>query len=247
MENKKKEKDSKTAGENVYNFLRTSIIELRVKPGQIINIKELSEFLKVSRSPIRDALIQLGKDGLVTTTPQKGTVVSKIDVPRVNEERFLRACIEERIMIEFLRIYKASDLDRLREILTQQRQAAANNDARGFLRYDDLFHSVFFEVTNRPFCLKVVQNMSGHYYRIRLLSLSEEGTRNQTLSQHEEILQLVLKKDTERLGKLLDAHILEKETEENGLKTKYPDLFTGVSASRPKKKKIWESDFLKTI
>jgi DNA-binding GntR family transcriptional regulator len=73
MENKKKEKDSKTAGENVYNFLRTSIIELRVKPGQIINIKELSEFLKVSRSPIRDALIQLGKDGLVTTTPQKGT------------------------------------------------------------------------------------------------------------------------------------------------------------------------------
>ena len=140
MTNKINIKDSQTAGENVYDYLRTSIVELRVKPGQTININELSEFLKVSRSPIRDALIQLGKDGLVTTAPQKGTMVSKIDVQRVKEERFLRACIEERVVEEFLEIYKESDIQKMQSILENQRQTVNEEDAREFLRLDDALH-----------------------------------------------------------------------------------------------------------
>lgn len=247
MSNKDNSKDSQTAGENVYNFLRTNIIELRVKPGQTININELSDFLKVSRSPIRDALIQLGKDGLVTTTPQKGTMVSKIDVQRVKEERFLRACIEERVVEEFLEIYKESDIQKMQNILEKQKQMTAEEDAREFLSLDDVFHAVFFEVTDRPFCLKAVLNMSSHYYRIRLLSLSEPEIQQQTLAQHEKILQLVLDKDLESLKKLLDVHIIEKEGEVNRMKRKYPDLFTGVVAPYPKKQKIWENDFLKSV
>ena len=112
MTNQKQPKDSQTAGENVYQYLRSSIIGLQVKPGQTININELSDFLKVSRSPIRDALIQLAKDGLVTTTPQKGTIVSKIDIQRVRDERFMRACIEERVLREFLESYANPTLRR---------------------------------------------------------------------------------------------------------------------------------------
>ena len=247
MTNKINIKDSQTAGENVYDYLRTSIVELRVKPGQTININELSEFLKVSRSPIRDALIQLGKDGLVTTAPQKGTMVSKIDVQRVKEERFLRACIEERVVEEFLKIYKESDIQKMQSILENQRQMVNEEDAREFLRLDDALHAVFFEVTNRPFCLKAILNMSSHYYRIRLLSLSEPEIQRQILAQHEEILQLTLDKDLDKLKKLLDLHIIEKEGEVSRMKRKYPDLFTGIVAPHPKKQKIWENDFLKSV
>lgn len=120
MTNQKQPKDSQTAGENVYQYLRSSIIGLQVKPGQTININELSDFLKVSRSPIRDALIQLAKDGLVTTTPQKGTIVSKIDIQRVRDERFMRSCIEERVLGEFLESYQESDIEALKDLLRQQ-------------------------------------------------------------------------------------------------------------------------------
>ena len=244
MAAKKKVSETQTAGENVYKYLRTSIIELRVKPGQTINMNELGEFLKVSRSPIRDALIQLGKDGLVETTPQKGTIVSKIDVQRVKDERFLRACIEERIMEEFLNIYQPSHIESLRKILEEQKKAF---DAREFLRLDDAFHSVFFDVTNRPYCLDAVLNMSSHYYRIRLLSLSESGIRQLSLSQHEEILKLVLEKDISKIKKLLEKHIVDKDDEENQMKREYPDLFTGIVLANPQRQKIWEKDFLSTV
>ena len=246
MPTKKINKGSQTAGENVYSFLRKSIIELHVKPGQAINLKDLSDFLKVSRSPIRDALIQLEKDGLVTTAPQKGTFVSKIDIQRVSDERFLRACIEERIVEEFLTIYTERDIDRMQKIIDEQKTAAAAGDARAFLRLDDKMHAVFFEATNHPFCLNAVMNMSSHYYRIRLLSLSEPDIQEQTLNQHREIMDLVLKKDAEKLKKLLDIHIIEKGAEVNKLKAKHPEIFTGVVTPPPAKRGIWETDFLKS-
>jgi GntR family transcriptional regulator, rspAB operon transcriptional repressor len=239
--------DSQTAGENVYNFLHTSIMELRVKPGQMINVNELSEFLKVSRSPIRDALIQLGKDGLVTTTPQKGTMVSKIDVKRVKEERFIRACIEERVVEEFLGLYQESDITKMRAILKRQEQMISEENARQFLSLDDDFHAVFFEATDRPFCLKSVLNMSSHYYRIRLLSLSEPEIQQRTFAQHEEIMQLLLAKDMEKLKKLLDFHIIQKAGEESRMKRIYPDLFTDVVAPYSTSREIWENDFLQSV
>lgn len=247
MRNKKSPSDSRTAGENVYNFLHESIMELQVKPGQIININELSEFLKVSRSPIRDALIQLSKDGLVTTTPQKGTMVSKIDVQRVKEERFIRACIEERVVEEFLNIYQPSDIVKIKDILKQQEEMIAEESAREFLKLDDALHAVFFEATNRPFCLKIVLNMSSHYYRIRLLSLSEPEIQKQTFTQHQEILQLILDKRLEKLKSLLDMHIIQKDSEVNHLKRIYPNLFTAAAAPNHTKQKIWENDFLKQV
>lgn len=247
MNSKKGTSESQTAGENVYNFLHKSIMELRIKPGQIININQLSEFLNVSRSPIRDALIQLSKDGLVTTTPQKGTMVSKIDIQRVKEERFIRACIEERVVEEFLKVYQPSDIQKMKDILKQQEQMIAEEDARGFLKSDDSLHAVFFEAANRPFCLKIVLNMSSHYYRIRLLSLSEPEIQKQIFHQHQEVLQLVLDKNLEKLRSLLDMHIMQKEGEENHLKRIYPELFTAVTVPKKTKQEIWENDFLAEI
>lgn len=236
-----------TAGGNIYTFLRKKIIELQIKPGEFINVNELSEFLNVSRSPVRDALIQLESEGLVTTAPKKGTIISKIDIHRVKDERFLRSCIEEKIAVEFINVYTEKHIAQLRDIIELQQKAAENNDLREFLSYDDSFHAVFYEATDRLFCLGVIKNMSGHYYRVRLLALSEPEILKSTLDQHEEIIDLSLKKDSRRLARLLSSHIAEKGAEVTMLTAKYPDLFTGVMKQPKEKRNIWESDFLKPV
>jgi len=69
----------------------------------------------------------------------------------------------------------------------------------------------------------------------------------QTLSQHEEVLRLIFDKDKEKLRKLLEMHIVDKDNEENQMKSKYPDLFTGISMTNLPKQKIWEKDFLTSV
>lgn len=243
--NNDRKQNQTTAGGNIYTFLRKKIIELQIKPGEFINVNELSEFLKVSRSPVRDALIQLESEGLVTTAPKKGTIISKIDIHRVKDERFLRSCIEEKIAVEFINLYQKKHIAQLEDIIKLQKKAVEDKDIREFLRFDDSFHAVFYEATDRLFCLDVINNMSGHYSRVRLLALSEPDILKQTLEQHEEIISLTLKKDAPHLVRLVTSHIAEKGAEVSMLTAKYPDLFTGIVELPKEKRNIWESDFLK--
>ncbi len=244
-EKKEKKQTQLTAGDSIYTFIRKKIIELQIKPGEFINVNELSEYLNVSRSPIRDALIQLEKEGLVTSAPKKGTIISKINVQRVKDERFMRACIEEKIAGEFIKVYTEKHIIQLKNLIELQKKAAKASDLREFLRLDDEFHAVFYEAADRIFCLEAIKNMSGHYYRIRLLSLSDPDIAKQTLDQHEEILNLILAKDYESISKLLFSHICEKGDEVNRLMARYPDLFTGIIEVPKEKGNIWELDFLK--
>ena len=236
---------SLAADKTVYDFIGRKILDLHIKPGETININELEKFLNVSRSPIRDALIQLEKEGLVVTIPKKGTIVSKINAARVKDERFLRSCIEERVVEEFLEICQESDLEEMRDAMKAQETAIKRFDAREFLVWDDIMHSVPFKVTGHQFCLNTVLNMSGHYSRIRLLSLSDMTTLNQNLDQHKTMIELIIKKDSKRLKTLIQSHITNKESEFQSLLNRYPDLFETDIPIVSNETNIWESDFLK--
>lgn len=247
MASQKITKDVQTAGENVYQYLRNSIIQLQIKPGQTINISELSTFLKVSRSPVRDALIQLARDGLVTTAPQKSTIVSKLDISHSKDERFMRACVEERVLEEFLSCQQKTHIQQLQENLAQQRRMLETKEIRGFLRSDDDFHSIFFQATSHPFSLENILNMSCHYYRIRLLSLSEINVCEQSYRQHLDILQMVQEKKQADIRRIINLHIVEKQDEETRMRHRYPELFTETAGDSLLSHKIWEEDFLTTI
>ena len=106
------DKKGKNVSETVYNILRRNIINLNLVPGSQISEKEISEKMNVSRTPVREAFIKLSKEALVSILPQKGTFVSKIDLSRVQEERFLRETIEFSVMENFINTYTEEEIGR---------------------------------------------------------------------------------------------------------------------------------------
>lgn len=238
---------SQTAGGQVYDYLRSEIVELRLKPGQMVSIKELSEHLKVSRSPVRDALIRLENEGLITPLPQRGTLISKIDTDRSNDERFLRICIEEKIVEMFLEVCTESDIRHLEENIAKQRICEQHLDIRGFLKLDDEFHGYFYRQTGKEFCFELVQNNVGHYNRIRLLSCMEKNMLANTIVQHEEIIRLIREKSKEQLLLTIRRHLQKIELDSAELKCKYPNLFSGAPDAAEKETPVLEHDFLASI
>ena len=85
---------SKDKKEDVYDSLREKITTLSLYPGQELNVEELCSLFKVSRSPLRDALLRLERDRLVDIFPQRGTRVSYLDEDIIEEERYMRKCME---------------------------------------------------------------------------------------------------------------------------------------------------------
>jgi DNA-binding GntR family transcriptional regulator len=216
---------SYSIGDSVYYSLRKNIITLNLKPGEPLNIKNISEKLNVSRTPVRDALIKLGKEGLVDVIPQKGTSVSKIDLKRVEEERFLRESLELRALEIFMKVHKDSDIARMKNYLDLQRECVKNGDMLALLEYDDEFHHVIFSASEKNMCWDIIQSMSGHYRRVRLISLSEESIMTSVIDQHQNILQCIESGKTEEVMSFSRDHSSKILKEEHILQTKYPHYF----------------------
>lgn len=75
-----------------------NIIHLELQPGAAVSENELSATLSLSRTPVREALIELNRIGLVEILPQRGSYISKIDYNIVEESRFLRLVTENAIL-----------------------------------------------------------------------------------------------------------------------------------------------------
>ena len=83
-----------TIRNQVYNILKENIIQANLKPGTQVSEQELGDELKVSRTPVREAMIHLAQEELVEIIPQKGTYISKINIEAVEESRYMRQILE---------------------------------------------------------------------------------------------------------------------------------------------------------
>ncbi|HOX31033.1 MAG TPA: GntR family transcriptional regulator [Spirochaetales bacterium] len=217
---------ARTISDRLYLRLRRSILLLELAPGQELVIKALAEELGVSRSPLRDALLRLAKESLVDILPQQGTRVSRIDLERVDEERFLRASLEEKALGLFVASFRSeASLRRLGGILDAQGASMGKGDYRAFLDGDDEFHGVFFEAAGKSLCWDLVQGMSGHYRRVRLLNLRGPETAEAIHREHGELLGLVRSGDEEGSLRAIRAHLSKILVEEERLRGEYPEYF----------------------
>ena len=103
----------KQEGHDIYTVLRDDIMGLRLKPGIIFSIKDICELYESGRTPVRDALIRLEQEGMITFLPQRGTMISRLDLRRIDNERFIRRSIEENVMRDFVAAFSPTVILRL--------------------------------------------------------------------------------------------------------------------------------------
>jgi DNA-binding GntR family transcriptional regulator len=217
---------SRSVQNSVYDALRNSIINLNLAPGTIISEKEIALRFNVSRTPVREAFIHLSKEGLVKVYPQKETQVSPIDFSRVKQELFLRASLENAVVELFLRNCGSGDYKTLEEFIAKQIVAIKAKSYTEFLDYDNSFHQVFFEVGGQILSWEVLDRMSGHYHRARLLSTWLNNAGDDLVKQHQKIYRVLKREDLKMAREILGRHIYKLDEEEKILQDKFPGYFT---------------------
>lgn len=240
-------KESKISSEDaIYDALRTDILDLKLRPGLVFSIREVCESYEAGRTPVREALIRLSKEGLITFLPQRGTMVSRIDFNRADNERFLRSCVEERVMLEFMALHgpDCEAAGALSASMKRQEAIVKERDCRAFLEEDTVFHSIFYQGAGRDYCANIIHASSGDYRRIRLLSLTETGISDGVVRQHRELMEAVLAREEERMRRLLAEHLNKMVSEERILMDKYGDLFSGGEMEEKRKHDGFFADFL---
>jgi DNA-binding GntR family transcriptional regulator len=232
--------------DQVYTALRKSIINLNLTPGTMVSEKEISLRFEVSRTPVREALIHLSKEGLVQVIPQRGTMVSLIDPSRVQQEFFLRECLETAVLDPFTRNCGESHIGELERLIDLQERALNGKSYGEFIEYDDSFHRFIFETAGQPLSWEVVSGMGGHYHRVRVLTIwmaetVRPGTAaggpgpelpigTEKIHQHRVICAALKAKNVELARSALYAHLHDLETDETLLEREFPLYFVPRAA-----------------
>lgn len=228
----------KTTQNFVYEALRKSILTLNLLPGTAISENEISQRFEVSRTPVREAFIQLEKESLLKIIPQKETLVSYIDWQRVEQEHFLRRSLETSVLADFLKVAGQEIYLKLQQCLDFQNSLLDSKDFIQFIYYDDFFHKTIFEAAGQTLSWEVTENFSGHYYRVRLLTIWLKGIAKDIVIQHSNILNALKQKNLLEVKKLLEQHLYKIDSEKELLLAQFPEYFV-----QPAEKSKFDVDF----
>ena len=131
----------------VHDRLRDAIVDGTLAPGEVVRDTELAEWLGVSRTPVREALLRLGGTGLVRAAPGRSTVVAEIDLDEVREAHTVVATMHRLAVAEAVALLTGDHLDRMRAANARFAAAVAAHDAGAALAADDAFHAVAVEAS----------------------------------------------------------------------------------------------------
>jgi DNA-binding GntR family transcriptional regulator len=216
---------SKTASETVYGMLHRNIINLNLVPGTVMSEKDISEKMNVSRTPVREAFIRLSNEALVTVVPQKGSFVSKINLTRVKEERFLRESLETSVLYDLIRHHENLKMYDLYENVEEQEEALSKGETTRFIELDDEFHSMLFRKADKSMCYNVIMSFSSHYRRVRYLSMSVSGVSISNLKHHHEMLELIKARNLDKAVAVMKVHLRKLNIEKDVIYQKYSEYF----------------------
>lgn len=201
-----------------------NIISLELLPGSAISENELSAVMNLSRTPVREALIELSKMSLVQIFPKRSSYVSKIDYDLIEESRFIRLVLENAVLKLVCCDISPRFLSKLKANLELQEMAGETLNADKLFELDNEFHRLLFESAGKNRTYEIIHSQMVHFDRLRTLSL-KTVKQAKTIEDHKNIVHAVELHDSELAEFLITRHLTRHQVEKSELISLYPDYF----------------------
>ncbi|APA89822.1 GntR family transcriptional regulator (plasmid) [Paraburkholderia sprentiae WSM5005] len=215
---------SRHAAPQVFERLREMILSLELTPGTVLSRTELAGRYGLSQTPVRDALMKLGEEGLVDIYPQHATVVSQINVTSALQAHFLRRSIELEVVRTLAEQRDPTLIAELRVAIARQTELLDLKNYEQFSLLDQAFHRQMYEAAGVPQLWDLVRRLSGHIDRLRRLHLPVEGKTMAVVRDHTEIIDAIDKGDVEAAQAALRKHLSGTLNQIDQIRTSHPNF-----------------------
>lgn len=205
-------------------IIKENIVRLELEPGSMVSENELAADLGLSRTPVREALIELSRVKIVEIYPQKGSFVALVDYSLVEESRFIRRVLEPAVLELDCERAKEEDLRSLEEQVRLQEFYLDNYYSESLMELDNQFHKMLFEIAGKSQAYAMMENLSIHFDRVRNMSLS--SVKNGKIVQdHKDITSAVRERDPKRAREILESHLDRYKFDKEAIREQYPRYF----------------------
>lgn len=194
--------------ETVYLALRDDIVEQRIGGGEKLLEADLARRFNVSRTPVREALHRLERDGLVTRTLNVGATVTK------NSSRTLRDYLETVMALESYAVEKwmaggstKAGIRRLKALQARMKAAYRDRDVDGYETANRLFHAFFIEQSGNAHLGEVIEATKRKMYDMAAESFPSAFHIEQYLADHDRLVSAVERLDAPQAVAMMRAHL----------------------------------------
>lgn len=193
--------------EMAYRELRDAIIDGRLKLGDQLSEQRLSQMLGISKTPVREALLNLKREGLVVIDPQKATSIFHMDESEIDQIKTFRQMLEISAARIGFEKNRPALLGRLDEIVTLMRTELEGQGRATYRKLDSEFHNAIVASSGNDYMIAAYGHISAKIGALRTRAQDSDAVVQSSLRSHAKLAQHVQNNELDAFCKLLDQHI----------------------------------------
>ncbi|WP_055489416.1 GntR family transcriptional regulator [Streptomyces sp. TP-A0356] len=193
--------------DQVAHALRAALISGELRPGEVYSAPVLAEDFGISATPVREAMLDLAREGLVEPLRNKGFRVTEVNERDLDQYTEIRSLIEVPLVGRITKTASRDDLEALRPIAEEIVRAAREHDLIGYLEADRRFHLSLLALAGNDRLVETVGDLRKRSRLYGLTALDQRGELIPSAEEHVELLELMLSGDAEAAEKCMTRHL----------------------------------------
>jgi DNA-binding GntR family transcriptional regulator len=193
--------------DRVRDALRAAIISGRLEPGVVYSAPTLGAQFGVSPTPVREAMLDLVKEGLVVAQPNRGFRITEVSDEDLDNLAAVRLLIEPPTVRDSVTGIPEEDFSELRTLAQNIVDAAERGDLVGYVEADHVFHLTLLGYSRNRFLLDVVSGLRARTRLLGLTPLLKSGRLGTSAAEHHELLDLIEARNPAGAETLMHRHI----------------------------------------
>jgi len=197
----------KSLKEQVYNYLRDQLRSGEILPGSAINLDETSRKLGVSRTPLRDALLQLDSEGFVTIYPRRGVIVNILSLQDIKNYYQIIGALESAAVLQAFEKTGEDEIRTMEEIIGGMNKAIETDDFDLYYEKNLALHDVYLASCGNENLVRIVSTLKRRLYDFPRQRGFVKEWELASIAEHTELLQLLKqRKVAEAAAYVRDVH-----------------------------------------
>ncbi len=199
----------KSIRDTIYSEILEDIASGKIYPGEKLVESELAKKFNVSRSPVREALLQLEKEGFIVHRKNVGAVVRKISSKELSDTYELVALLEGFAIENATDNFKEKDIAFLKRLQESMEDSVKCRKFSAYVELNSEFHRFFVEKARNEKLWKVISSLRKSIYRVVLEGQTLPSHIDKYLASHRKIIKLVARRDIVGAANLMRSHVLD--------------------------------------
>ncbi|MGW0878032.1 GntR family transcriptional regulator [Streptomyces sp. NPDC002671] len=193
--------------DQVAHALRAALISGELRPGEVYSAPALAEDFGISATPVREAMLDLAREGLVEPLRNKGFRVTEVNERDLDQYTEIRTLIEVPTVGRVTKTASKKDLEALRPVAEEIVRAAHDHDLIGYLEADRRFHLSLLSLAGNDRLVETVGDLRKRSRLYGLTALDRRGELIPSAEEHLELLELMLSGDAEAAEQCMTRHL----------------------------------------